>query len=214
MEQTASRHKIKISLFVWKYFTWLNIVFFLTLIFFGYTYIIKPKYNTIGEQTAQALDKLQAEKEKRENYLNRLIRLNRQFQKISKEDRQKVDKVLASEPDMENLLKQMELIIKENGFLIQSLSVTVQDQSSEAADKNQKILKPKKKEPEIGKIKIELGLAGVDYYNLKRLLNIFEQNVRLMDVNKIDFEPSSETVDLTIFTYYEINQDKKKPEIK
>ncbi len=216
MQTPTSSHKVKLSLFVWKYFTWLNIAFFLTLLFLGYTYIIRPKYQAIGRENSRALENLKNEYEKRDRYLSHLIRLRKQFLKISEADRQKVNKILASQIDMENLLKQIELIVKKNGFLIESLSVkavTAADQEA-AAPAQAKKPKPKKKQEDIGKIEIQLSLGGVNYQSLKRLLGIFEQNIRLMDVNEIDFKPSSESVDLKIYTYYETGANNSRPTIK
>ncbi|MBI2644879.1 hypothetical protein HYW94_01735 [Candidatus Uhrbacteria bacterium] len=64
----------------------------------------------------------------------------------------------------------------------------------------------KKKEKEKGSLK-ELVIAAkftkVDYKKLKTLLNIFETNRRILDVQSIDADPASGSASFVIKTYYQ-----------
>ena len=47
-----------------------------------------------------------------------------------------------------------------------------------------------------------MEIIGVNYDGLKKLLATIENNLRLMDVNKIDFDPGARTVTLEVALYY------------
>ncbi len=55
---------------------------------------------------------------------------------------------------------------------------------------------------EIGRIKVTLSIIGVDYFSLKNTLNTIENNLMIMDIISLDFQPSNNSVDLVFYTYY------------
>ncbi|MCU0680391.1 MAG: hypothetical protein MUF50_03775 [Planctomycetes bacterium] len=55
---------------------------------------------------------------------------------------------------------------------------------------------------ELGIIKISLEMTKVNYDNLKKLLYVLENNLKLMDVTSLNYTPNKKQASLEIFTYY------------
>jgi len=65
-------------------------------------------------------------------------------------------------------------------------------------------IEPKKKEKgQLKELTISVKFTKVDYKKLKTLLNIFETNRRILDVQSVDADPSGGAASFIIKTYYQ-----------
>lgn len=65
------------------------------------------------------------------------------------------------------------------------------------------IEKKKKEKGELEELLISVKFAKVDYKKLKTLLNIFETNKRILDVQSVDADPAGGFASFVIKTYYQ-----------
>lgn len=210
-EKGSKKKKAKeqrINMFLVRYFKWLIVLFVLIVFISSYIFLIKPKYQKITQLVGA--NKISREQEylERKGYLAGIEDLINIYKKINLSDIKKVNLILSKGNNYEELFTQLESIVLKSGLLIKSLKID----SEEYVGKENILKKPKisRKESgtdsslpsEIGRIKVTLSIIGVDYFSLKNILNTIENNLMIMDIISLDFQPSNNSVDLDFYTYY------------
>jgi Tfp pilus assembly protein PilO len=195
--------KNTINIFLNRYF---NIVAFgvtIIILVLGFSFLILPKYKQIGQEIKLAGEEKSAEYLERQKYLNQLEELKAEYQRISPADIERLKSMIPYEKEHERLLAQLESIILKNGFLFPSLHI------EEVESKSQSTKTPAKNDSteaessnKIKKVAIKTEIIGTDYTGLKRILNVFENNLRLMDIANLSFNPKENRTSLTLYAYY------------
>lgn len=211
--------KQRVQIFLGQYFR-LVILIMVILIFFGGWFFLKPKYQQIISLTESQKRKVRSDFEGRKIYLNKLISTINAYNQIDKSDIAKVNAILPPPNIKETLFPYMDNLMRKNGFLLTSLSVQpIMEESGSAKKKSDSGQAKKDKQvqgdalpKEIGVIKMNMSIAGVDYESLKRLLRIMENNLRLMDISDLGFDLNNETATLALTTYYYNNNLSSQPE--
>ena len=216
MDEAKLKAKIKkrskINNFLNKYFHFIIIIIVLLILTLAYFYIIKPKYFKAMEAIEGNLSS------QKEIYLEQLTKLNNYkslvnaYKKVSPAEIEKINSILPTKYEKEQLFIELGYVIPENGFQLNNLTITEKktddeevsdprarrDQGEEVSETDflQKLPKG------VGYIMIDLDIALVDYKNFKRLLNILENNIKLLDIYKLSFNPSSESAQISAVSYY------------
>ncbi|MEA3398360.1 MAG: hypothetical protein U9R06_01290 [Patescibacteria group bacterium] len=191
--------KQKINIFLSRYFKYLIIAIVFLAILVGYFYFFKPKYNETLIEISESRMAQEGECNDLNLYYDRLVQYIKEYNKIKAEDIEKARKMIPENYNHEELFTDFEAIIKGQGFLLNSLSI-----NSEKIDASKNNAKTDTfvNSAGVGKIKINAQISGVDYKNLLNLLDVFENNLRLMDVESLKWSPSGSSLDLEIVTYY------------
>lgn len=185
-----------------SYFKLSVVILFLLILLLGYFLVIMPKYNRISKEFNDAEDAQLSKQKNIEQYLGQLDQLNQTYNNISTDDLKKIEILLPSAPQTEQLMAEMQKIADDNGLIMPSLAVVPDDKNY--------LLKPPTltstatdvTKMSLGKVEISMNLLGLDYKGLKNLLSILEKNLRLMDINRLSWSPDSDSVSLDITTYY------------
>ncbi len=177
-KQKMSREFKLISVFVF--------LFILVLVFL---FLLKPKYNEIS-QFKQEFKTKQEELANKKTYFENVKKLISNYQKINSQDIEKIAKVLPSEKDIAGLFVQIEALAEEAGLNLLGLDIA-----------------ERKEVPELEKFKVrELGitlnLSGGDYFAFKKFLSAVESNLRIIDIDSINFAAEAESYALSLKTYY------------
>ncbi|MFH1522738.1 MAG: hypothetical protein ABIE43_02870 [Patescibacteria group bacterium] len=208
-EKRFGEVKQRINIILIRYFKGF-IVFLVFIIFiFGYLLIIKPEYKEIIQVSKLNDEKNNFEYLEKKKELEKINSLLKLYKEVNPIDIKKINLALPEENISEELFSIFESIVLKNGLILTFLTTETEDQ---LIDKGKTIKKPdetitKDEETkdaltnEIGVVKIKLSIGGVDYSSLKNLLNSIENNLRLMDINKVDFAPGG-NVAFEIDTYY------------
>ena len=124
------------------------------------------------------------------------------YQKINQADLKKFNNVLSDNYVKESLFGEIEDIVNQNGFSVDSIGITrpEKDVSSGAAPQAATTTVPIN--PNLGEIDISLAISKIDYAGFKNLIKIFESNLRLLDLSQVSFSASADTANLTLRTYY------------
>ena len=189
-----------INVFLSRYFRYLSIIIALLVMAGAYFYLLKPKYNKILLEIDNTKNTQEAEREDLDQYYNKLLDYIAEYKKIKKADIEKISKLAPMDADYGKLFTDFEAIIKEQGFILNSLSINpdVKAVKNKASGKEKSSVLPSV----IGRIKISADISGVDYESLKHLLGVIENNLRLMDVNSLNWSPDNASANLEITTYY------------
>ena len=189
------KNQNSLNLFLNNYFN-LILVFVLALILLGaYLAFIKPKYQETKLLIQNNLEQQQRLYTEQVKKLNSLKVISDLYEKIPIADLDKFNEVLPDDYVKEALFGELEEIITQNGFVVNSISLSDSGLSIE----NEEEANSKEK---VGSLSISLSLSAINYNNLKNLLRLLESNLRLFDVTEINFDPGGNGVELILSTYY------------
>lgn len=193
----------QLVVFLNEYF---NVILFVAiLVIFGASYVvlIGPKFKittTIIRENIEAQQRLYVEQEKRLRDLKTIIKI---YDEISPSDLNKFDGILPNNYIKEVLFGELEEIVIQQGFLIQSVIIEADD---EAVSNNRANLPQMGGAPvsgaNVGAVRLMVSLGAIDYNGLKQFLRIIETNSRLFDVEKVNFSDATESAQLELVTYY------------
>lgn len=191
IEKKPNNFQIWLAGFLKKYFGLVLFLFVVLISVAAYYLIIAPKFKeatvTISAETLEQQKKYNEVVQK----LIDLSSLNRSYKKIDPKLVKKVEEFLPSEYVQEQLFLELEQVIIKNGYTVNSISIEKElGNSIGVANKS------------VGKVKVKISVSAVNYLDFKKLLSIMESNVRLMDIEKLTFEPADQTADFDFYTYY------------
>lgn len=164
----------------------------------GYVFVIRPQMN-LSQELSNAINKYQADfvAQSSENFQAK--KSGEFLSKITDLDKEKMNKILPSTSDQNYLFYYMDRIVKNRGLVMNNIDIADKDVvvasdntgAAMASANNFKL------------IKITMSVAGADYTNFKNLLRDIENDTRLFDISKMNFDPSSSSLNLEMITYYQ-----------
>lgn len=178
----------------------------------GLFFFVYPKFKKITANQENAQQVLLAEYQKKADYLNKLKSLRKTYQWINEEDEKKIESMLQPESKVIMIVPEIEAIINRNNAELTSIKVEPQERPVQAAEASVKPGAPAGGGAEgifAGKLpngvrqaKIEITLEIVSYQTLKNIIKSFENNIRLFDIAKIDYNAPESKAALTLYSYY------------
>lgn len=193
------KNQNSLNLFLNNYFNIILVFILIIILTAAYITLIKPKYletKWLIQENLEQQHRIYAEQQKRLKNLEVVANL---YSKIPSADLQKFNEVLPDNYIKERLFGELEEIITENGFTVNSISL----EKTEEGNKINNLGEEGSNIPEkVGTVNLSLSLSAVNYSGLKNLLRLFENNLRLFDVRQIDFAPDDNSVDLNLSTYF------------
>ncbi|NCF74939.1 MAG: hypothetical protein GWO87_00405 [Xanthomonadaceae bacterium] len=184
-----SNIKSKLLKFFIKYFNYF--LFLIVIIFFiGFYFIfLKPKQNKINRIENSGVSQRTETYEQNIEYFNKIKSFIEEYESISDEDKKTVNLMFPDKLDYPQLFAQMESLIKKNGFILDKISLSPENKKNEInnLDKN------KEKMPDfINKVNVSIVIEGVENFaDYRRMLNMFYNNLLLMDVDSINYSAST-----------------------
>ncbi len=199
------QQKRALNLFLLHYFKHLAILSAFFILIFGLFYIVEPRYEKMNKIVEEDRKKKEAEIAEIKNYLSQVEKLKEDFYSIPQNEVKRINRMVPSEFSPEDLFPEIESLVKDKGTVV---SIEINGDDKEVAKDSlmqqllKKVSKVKENKSPLGKIYISLDIVGINYSNLKKLLFDLENNLRLMDVTDVNFNPEEKTVNLKITTYY------------
>ena len=152
----------------------------------------------------------QAELIKKQKYQANLVQLRTFYDNIDQNTRSKVTDILPAQLNKENLLAEIEAICLANNLLIKSSDVIVAETATPSTDNttdnNESASSSSSTVPtltsQLRSAVIKLELSGRDYINFKKLLKTIENNLHLMDIERLEYLPGKNQIVLEIRIYY------------
>jgi len=205
-ESISSNNKMlvmKLNVFLSRYFGYLLFVFLTSLFVLGFLFFIKPKYQTVSESINSISSTKEAEYEELEHKYVKIHGIWSDYQRIDKKDIEKIGKMLPLSGDTEDLFREIEILILKSGLTLKSIEVLSEESSAKLKKSNSVPVTPSGSILDnVGMIKINVSVSGFDYDQFKKLLIAFENNLRLLDVNKINVSLVERTASFEITTYF------------
>ncbi|MDD2680576.1 MAG: hypothetical protein PHE20_00560 [Patescibacteria group bacterium] len=166
----------------------------------SYFLIIQPKFETTLVAIKANIDQQELFYQSQRQKLTDLQAAVVLYRKVGADNIDKINEILPDEYAKERLFGELEDILSQKGLTLDSLQLSKggEDDKEPLAPSGQGLLSL----PNVGTIKAELSLSSVDYVALKNLLPLLEKQLRLIDVEELDFDPAANTVHLIFYTYY------------
>lgn len=202
--------KQRINNFLISYFNYLALALAFIIFAAGLFLFLYPQYQRIVKNDATAKKSLQTEYDGQVSYLSAIRDLKTSYQSISEADRKKIEEMVPAGGQIVKIIPEIESIVLKNGASL--LSIKIEEDFKVLAKAKTKVGSGDKQEPLAGIFgqppagvslaKIEVALSSVNYPVLKNLLKTFENNLRLLDVARVDYEVNENRAAFIIYAYY------------
>lgn len=188
----------QLYLYVYKFFWIIILVVAAAILVTGYKMFLQPKYASIvsnqeiTNKQQEYIDKLQ--------YYNQLIDLKNTYEKIDPEDREKINQIVNTVSDQNELYRETEYIVKKNGLMVEAIEPVTLDKAYDLPN----ITGATKRSALLSNMKLTMTackMSKVNYEALIRVLKTFELNLRLMDVTKVEYDPAQQKATVQFITY-------------
>jgi len=191
-------------------------VFIIVFMFVAFRFFILPKFEEASSASNIIIESKKTEFVKAYNDLQDYKSLINEFSKIDPQNIYRVEKMVPNAYTRDDLFTEVTYFLIQNGFKINSINII--DPSAEAVkatagtkrvsvdDKNTKPAYQERLDYSasmgISAWIVNLEIANIDYPQLKKVLSLLENNLKLMDIYSLDFYPSSNTLNIGLMTYY------------
>ena len=201
--------KIKINIFLMDYFNYLIFSFSLIILVVGLLTLVYPRYKQVSQEKEEAKNSLQVEYKTKSDYLDSILNLKSIYQLVSDEEKAKISNMLPATRDTSIIITEIESIAIKNSAILNSIKIEPQSTGSGTSSRTE--VKEGKgslagifNEPPdgVGLVKIEIKLSSVNYQTLKNIIKTFENNLRIFDIAKINFDVNKNEALLNIYSYY------------
>ncbi len=193
-------------------------VFIFILIFIGasFYFLILPKFKEASGASNQVIEQKKTEFIREYNNLQNYKSLIAEFSEVSPENVYKIKKMVPDAYTRDDLFTEVTYFLIQNGFKINSINIFDPSAETVKAEKGTKRATTEEKVASlpayqekisslpttIGVWVINLELVNIDYPKVKSLLNILENNLKIIDVYSLDFSPANNTLNIGLMTYY------------
>ena len=183
------------------YFIFIVIFLMLVVFLFAYKLVISPVKVSINSEIKIMNENKKIQKLYLVETLKNINKYKEDYLNLSDDDKKKIEIMIPNLNDSGKLFTDIELLVSKKGFILNSLEI-----SSLPENKSSKIRKGEDKESslddEIGTIILKLDVSNSSYKNFKKLLDAFENNLRILDVSNIGFSLENSSITFEIKTYY------------
>ncbi len=194
---------LKSRVFKWfvAYFNYFVILFIVLLVALSYVFYFGPQKEKVEKIKNYNIAREEKYYHQNKRYLAYLKKQEKKYEAISKENKQRIQVMLPDRSDFPEIFAQFKRIIVGNGYTLQQINLGLIKITKNNFSKKEEKVFPL--EPYIGKIHVDLIIKGVkNYTDYKRLLSLLENNLRLIDLDGIDYNPNNHTIELTGIIYY------------
>jgi len=210
-QNSAEKLKRHFVFLLSRHFVWLVIFLAFLVIAFGFIFFLKPEYDKIIAVAGGGKKEVEEQKNElmeRKRYLKDLNESLAVYEKISPKDIEKINLLLPEKELAESLFTRLDNLVARNGLILTSMKIN-QDSATQGpapgraqstdkeSDQSEQVLPSG-----IGVISVDLSIAGCNYEAIKNLLRALENNLRIMDVDKLSFSSGGDSLNLSIRTYY------------
>ncbi|MCK4539953.1 hypothetical protein KAU09_02240 [Candidatus Parcubacteria bacterium] len=196
----------KINLFLLKYFGFIIALIVILLLYAGYFYVIRAKQDNIKSNIEVANENKESAKIMLEKKLEKLKEYRLAYESVSEAEKKKINIMIPENNNKNLLFTNMEAFILRQGLVLDSIDI---NEECKAADN----LRGRRVETSdtdmevsvsgVDELKIDLSISGIgSYEHFKKVLSAFENNLQILDIDKLDCNLEEGVLDLSVTAYY------------
>jgi Tfp pilus assembly protein PilO len=209
----------KINGFLNSYFKFAVVALVAIFFIVSVNYIIIPRFKKVSVSSEEVLQSKKAEFLREYNSLQNYKKIIASFSQINEEDVYKIEKMMPNRYSREDLFIEITHFLLENNFKTDLVKISdplevapvEKNDAQGRRTTNNNIELPGyynyavSLPSGVGSWLAEVELSETNYASLKQFLNIIENNLRIMDIYSLDFDPQTKTIKAKIITYYKKN---------
>jgi len=189
-------------------YNFFGVLIFITVILIAslsWITILKPKFKAInsGEEFIRKTEEYQSQS----RYYAMLNSIKDSYQKISAEDKKKIESFVNVSDNVLDLYSEIEYLARINNWSADKIDnkpmddVLFRSNLSASTKRNSLLEKTKVWRTTLTLVGDKSKDPKVNYSNLKRLVLAMESNLRLMDIQRIAFDPVANSATIEVLTY-------------
>lgn len=184
-------------------FKLLVLVLFVILLTPGYFLFIGPERSAY-QRNKSLLASQESEMEQKKSRLLELKKTLMNYDSIGEANMEKVKEILPYDPGEADLYINLSSLVEAAGVKLENLTIDASKDKTVALNDNM-LLKDKKAATASGQIRtagIDLSVSEVNYTKVKKIFELIENNIRILDVQSFNFSPVDGLLTLSLKTYY------------
>ncbi|PIT93689.1 hypothetical protein COU00_03005 [Candidatus Falkowbacteria bacterium CG10_big_fil_rev_8_21_14_0_10_43_11] len=207
----AEERSNPIIIVVRRYFYYLVFLEIIIVFVLGYFFVLKPKISRVFKSQTEIAAVKREEQAKLAEYekkISELRSIKEQYAGLSGEDVKKIEEMLPDKIGERELAMQINKIVADNGLLLEAVNFDAKGKISAGQSAARRPAgtdngaPPEASSQKIGEVTLGLDIGGVSYPALKSLLSGLENNLRLIDVQSVKFNPADDKAELIVKSYY------------
>jgi hypothetical protein len=178
----------------------------------GGLWVLYPKFDLVRKKGLLTYDSKKLQLQHRTEYLNKINTMLESYRSIDQDKIEMADRVLPGEKQIPELFVMLDQLGRDLGARVSRIAFSSQEAAPAKSDtattakSGQAAATPAV--PVGGqqqRLGITLGLdfdGAISYSRYKEVLDIIEQNVRIMDLSGVNYDNAQNTMTLNLTTYY------------
>jgi hypothetical protein len=190
--------------FLSDYYNWIVGCTVILVLIAGFFSLLLPKYQQTVDYLSATNQQNVLDYSSKQAELNKVQQLIASYNAIDKKYIDKVNSIAPAVQNKEELFSQVNYLVSVNQLSLNSISLSISDGY---ANDNLLPITPAEQPISDGlqTVAIDISVSGTNYESFKNFLSSIENNLRLMDVQSVIFDPNGQTTNLIINTYYSKN---------
>jgi len=183
--------------------TWVAGALVIILLIAGYFWVISPKIKSGQDKPEESLEQVRSDLSAQQAKLNQLSDLIQDYKSLSPAHFKKIEEFLPTSNDGPIIFTHLDALARANNSALLSVSVSElnEREAIEQKVKGELDLPANIKVIDVAAEFLMTPGAG-NYPFFKQLITSIENNIRLLDIEYIDFSPTMESININAKTYY------------
>jgi len=183
------------------YFVFFIVGVVVVILSFGFFFLLKPKYDQTKQLISVINKQEEADFESKKNELQKIKDLLQAYKDIEENYKKKINSIVPYRENKEEIFSEINYLVTRNGLLLQSVNLS-EGGGYDISDSLSLGGKDYLASGEMKKVTISFGVRGTDYEVFKNFLSATENNLPLLDVVSLSFDPNNKVSNFLIDTYY------------
>ena len=183
------------------YFVFFIVGVVVVILSFGFFFLLKPKYDQTKQLISVINKQEEADFESKKNELQKIKDLLQAYKDIEENYKKKINSIVPYRENKEEIFSEINYLVTRNGLLLQSVNLS-EGGGYDISDSLSLGGKDYLASGEMKKVTISFGVRGTDYEVFKNFLSAIENNLPILDVVSLSFDPNNKVSNFLIDTYY------------
>jgi len=224
---SVKKRRNNINRFLNSYFKYFLVVVIFAILLIAIIFLIKPQFKDAIIASNNILQERKTEFIKKYQELEKYKELIADFDIVDSSVAYKINKMVPAKYSRDDLFSEVTYFLISNNFKVDNVEVVSLEENKDSISLesdvnlgrravNTKIANSENTEStddlylgqlnslptNIGAWVVKVSVSDVDYNKLKKLLNVLENNLKLIDIYYLDFQPDNHSVGIEFLTYY------------
>lgn len=205
--------------FLIRYFRWFIFGVVVLMLIIGFLVLLWPKYKEVKNLVKSSKQQQQQVFLQKHERLDDLQSIIESYNNISEAQKKKVKKVIPDRRNKEEIFTEVKNLVARNNLSLKSITLEGEKEKKEEEREEERMLvrrqqsqeeeeKEEEKEYEkrelpagVERIRFNMFVVGTNYNSLRSLLTTLENNLSLMDIVNINFNPEGKSTNMVIDAY-------------